>query len=162
MTDLEHKWVENTLNLYIERACLLLDVCPKGVHELVGINKQNFYKQQSTQNMVMFNSNAGIPIFAGGFYDWTKDKIWFDFDSILTLLNQNNLLEVKRAVLHEVRHCYQKSQVDTLNAQGKVNHPANEIQQWESDHINRATIPYIQRSYEIEACNYVQANVNKI
>lgn len=141
--------------------------------DLLGIRVSGGYKKLTKNslnrvygNTAYFNTglNANVnalPIFSGGFYSRQTDTVYFDFDNIYHLIKMKNQKDLKITILHEVRHSYQKHEIDLMNSGQKTNEPLTDVKSWNIS-LGNNSIEYLNSSSEFDAIQYSNANYNKV
>ena len=140
---------------------------------LLGIRVSGGYKKLSKNslkriygNKAYFNSGQNenvnaLPIFSGGFYSRQTDTVYFDFNKIYQFIITNNQKDLKVTILHEVRHSYQKHEIDLMNSGQKTNEPLTVVKSWNIS-LGNNSIGYSKSPCEVDAIQYSNANYNNV
>ena len=140
----------------------LLNIKVEGGYKKLGPNAlEKIYAEAANFNSGLKTSVAAVPIFSGGYYCRETDTVYFDFDKIYGLIESGNQNNLKITILHEVRHSYQKHEIDSMKNNQTTHESLSDIQGWDKSLGNDA-IGYSNSPSEIDAIRYSEANYSKV
>lgn len=148
-----------TIDPIFQNCQSLLNITVNGGYKKLGANAlNNIFNQMPNFNLGI---NSASPIFSGGFYDSNTDTVLFDFSKILTLIKSNKVNDLKIIILHEVRHSYQKHEIDLMKKGLLTHEPIGVVKQWSKD-LGNKQICYSLSSTEQDAYNYSTTNYTNV
>ena len=140
----------------------LLNIKVEGGYKKLGPNAlEKIYAEAANFNSGLKTSVAAVPIFSGGYYCRETDTVYFDFDKIYQFIKTNNQKDLKITILHEVRHSYQKHEIDLMNSGQKTNEKLTVVKSWNMS-LGNNSIGYSKSPSEVDAIQYSNANYNNV
>ena len=140
----------------------LLNIKVEGGYKKLGPNAlEKIYAEAANFNSGLKTSVAAVPIFSGGYYCRETDTVYFDFDKIYQFIKTNNQKDLKITILHEVRHSYQKHEIDLMNSGQKTNEKLTVVKSWNMS-LGNNSIGYSKSPSEVDAIKYSNANYNNV